>query len=302
MAILPFINLKGGVGKTVTAVAIAECIASWDKSHRVLVIDADHQCSASELLLGERRQRQTEEMGQTLYHLLKDLLEDDFDPAGLDSFVTRKGSNIGGGMANLSVLPSSIMIEDIETNIAKAKSKYAGRDFQSVWTQQIKQVRSWLSKHYDYVIIDCPPSLNKHVRFLLRASDAFVVPCVPDRLSARGAKYLMRRLKNYGIKTPGLGTLWTLYRDQSDVHKKIVSMGIARHEQLRDLPSPLETIIPMATPIGRACEEDKPASQITFVKKYSSPFAQVFREATSELMARAAKLPLPAKKLAVGRA
>lgn len=301
MAILPFINLKGGVGKTVTAVAIAECIAAWDKSHRVLVIDADHQCSASELLLGEKRQRLTEDMGQTLYHLLKDLLEDDFDPAGLDSFVTRKGSNIGGGMANLSVLPSSIMIEDIETNIAKGKSKYAD-SFQDVWTQRMKQVRSWLSKHYDYVIIDCPPSLNKHVRFLLRASDAFVVPCVPDRLSARGAKYLMRRLKNYGIKTPGLGTLWTLYREQSDVHKKVVAMGIKRHEQLRDLPSPFETIIPMATSIGRACEEDNPAVQTTFGKKYSAAFAQVFREATSELMARAAKLPQAIKAVSVVRA
>jgi len=45
------LNLKGGVAKTTNTVAIAECLA--DQGKKVLVIDADHQCTASELLLGE---------------------------------------------------------------------------------------------------------------------------------------------------------------------------------------------------------------------------------------------------------
>ena len=48
MPIIMFSNLKGGVAKTTNAVAVAECLA-W-RGHKTLVIDADHQCTASELL------------------------------------------------------------------------------------------------------------------------------------------------------------------------------------------------------------------------------------------------------------
>jgi chromosome partitioning protein len=53
MPIIPVLNLKGGVAKTVTTVALAECFASH--GHRVLLVDADHQCMAGELALGESR-------------------------------------------------------------------------------------------------------------------------------------------------------------------------------------------------------------------------------------------------------
>ncbi len=53
MSIILMLNMKGGVAKTTNAVAIAECLA--DQGRKVLVIDADHQCMASELLIGEDR-------------------------------------------------------------------------------------------------------------------------------------------------------------------------------------------------------------------------------------------------------
>jgi chromosome partitioning protein len=296
MPVIPFINLKGGVGKTVTAVAIAEAMATLDKNLRILVIDADHQCSAGELLLGQERQGAVEKKGLTLYALLKRLLEDDFDPVSLDSFVTRKGSNIAGGLPNLSVLPCSIMIEDIETNIAKGRKKYLSPDdFNTMWGRRASQVHGWLTRCYDFVIIDCPPSLNKHVRFLMRASDSYVIPCVPDRLSIRGAKYLIQRLSNIGIKTPGLGTLWTLYRQASDVHRTVVDAAARGHEQLRFLPQPFEVSVPVAAAVSRACEEQGSECFSSLADKYESSFASKFRALASELIARSEKISLKAK-------
>lgn len=296
MPVIPFINLKGGVGKTVTAVAVAEAMASLDKNLRILVIDADHQCSAGELLLGQDRQAAVEKKGLTLYAFLKRLLEDDFDPAGLESFVTRKASNITGGLPNLSVLPCSIMIEDIETNIAKGRKTYLSPDdFNAMWGRRASQVHGWLTRCYDYVIIDCPPSLNKHVRFLMRAADSYVIPCVPDRLSIRGAKYLIQRLSNVGIKTPGLGTLWTLYRQASDVHRKVVSAATRGHEQLRFLPQPFEVTVPVAAAVSRACEERESRAFSSLADKYESSFASKFRALASEIIARSEKMVPKAK-------
>jgi chromosome partitioning protein len=297
MPIIPFINLKGGVGKTVSAVAIAEAMATLDKTLRVLVIDADHQCSAGELLLGQDRHAAVEKKGLTLYALLKRLLDDDFDAGSLDSFVTRKGSNIAGGLPNLSVLPCSIMIEDIETNIARGRKKFlTPDDFNKMWGKRAHQVHGWLSRCYDFVIIDCPPSLNKHVRFLMRASDAYVIPCVPDRLSIRGAKYLIQRLANVGIKTPGLGTLWSLYRQASDVHRDFVAAAARGHEQLRFLPKPLETPVPVAAAVSRACEEQSPNGFQSLADKYESSFAAKFRALASEIMARTEKMGVKVTK------
>ncbi len=53
MSIMLFVNLKGGVAKTANAVAVAECLA--ESGYRTLLIDADHQCMAGELLIGEER-------------------------------------------------------------------------------------------------------------------------------------------------------------------------------------------------------------------------------------------------------
>jgi chromosome partitioning protein len=78
VSILLFINLKGGVAKTTNAVAVAECLA--EAGHRVLLIDADHQCMAGELLLGESRMLNCERRHHTLHDLLASMLEDEAGP------------------------------------------------------------------------------------------------------------------------------------------------------------------------------------------------------------------------------
>src|SRR5215475_9034883 len=86
MSIVMLINLKGGVAKTTSAVAIAECLAS--EGHRTLLIDADHQCMSGELLLGEDRQLRCERTGRSLHDLLAAMLDPEFKAAQFDYFVT----------------------------------------------------------------------------------------------------------------------------------------------------------------------------------------------------------------------
>jgi hypothetical protein len=149
--------------------------------------------------------------------------DDEFEPAIFSKFVTSKASNIDGGLETLSVLPCSIRIDDIMTNVAKAKQGFKTNDeFQRLWGRRREQMKSWLNRNYDFVLIDCPPSLAPQVRFVLTIADSFIVPTVPDRLSVRGSKYLMSRLSTLGFKVKGLGTLWSLYREQNNMHKSIV--------------------------------------------------------------------------------
>src|SRR6266511_1140557 len=126
VSILLFVNLKGGVAKTINAVAVAECLA--DSGYRTLLIDADHQCMSGELLLGESRLLKCEGKKITLHDMLAAMLDDEFKPAQLPYYGTENASDIGGGLPNLSVIPCSIRIDDFSTNMAKARRGHNSKD------------------------------------------------------------------------------------------------------------------------------------------------------------------------------
>lgn len=284
MSIIMFINLKGGVAKTTSAVAIAECLAS--QGHRTLLIDADHQCMAGELLLGETGQAAAERKKATLYDLMADMLDEDFVPTSFPGYVTRRASDIGCGLEKLSVLPCSIRMDDFISNMAKARRGYRTTDeFVGALSTRKKQMRKWLSRDYDFTIVDCPPSLAVQVKILLGVADSYIVPCVPDRLSVRGSLFLLNRIKSRGFKITGMGTLWSLYRQQNAMHRKFVEAAQERVAPFDQLPEPFETEIPNATKIAESTEPGRKPKD--YRHKYSPEFAKKFEAVCDEIVGRA---------------
>ncbi|HLY32172.1 MAG TPA: ParA family protein, partial [Ktedonobacterales bacterium] len=90
------INLKGGVGKTTLTLALAHYLAG-EHSKRVLVIDLDPQTNATIALVTERRWRERDQSGQTLYQLFKDQLDGTQNFNTHESILTRV-SNVSGGI------------------------------------------------------------------------------------------------------------------------------------------------------------------------------------------------------------
>lgn len=283
MSILLFVNLKGGVAKTTNAVAVAECLA--DLGYRTLLIDADHQCMSGELLLGESRLLHCERRKITLHDLLASMLDDEFAPEQFPAYVVPKASDIGDGLDKLSVMPCSIRIDDFQTNMAKARHGYKSTDeFQAIFQRRRVMLRRWLKSNYDFTIVDCPPSIPLQVRIFLTVADGYVVPAIPDRLSVRGSLWLQDRIRRLGVKIEGLGTLWSLYREQNAMHRKVVEAATKGIEPYRQLPRPFGTVIPNAAAIAMASEPDrKPRS---FSAKYTPSFAGLYRDLTGEIVQR----------------
>jgi chromosome partitioning protein len=287
MPILLFLNIKGGVAKTTSVVGVSESLAAL--GHRVLVIDADHQCASSELLLGERRFLGLDHRQSTLHDLLASLLDPEFVPEVLPAFVAKGASNVEEVQPRLSVIPCSFRINDFATNMAKAKRGFHTNDeFQGLWNRRRGVLRTFLTQNFDYTIVDCPPSLAPQVKFLLRVADSYVIPCIPDRISLRGALYLQDRLDKDGFHKDAMGTLWTLYRKQNERHDLVVRM-VAKHDggsgRLSRLPKPFRTVIPNATAIVRALESDEKVPNLR--AKYTQEFAGVFAAVAREIIARA---------------
>jgi chromosome partitioning protein len=226
MSVVLFLNLKGGVAKTTTTVAVAETLAAV--KHRVLVIDTDHQCAAGELLLGAERLLHADQRRKTLHDLLAAMLREDFSPDAFDRYVEWGASNINGGFPHLGVLPCSLRMEDFSANRVRALENYdSTEEFNAVLRRHEAMLYRWLHNSFDYVLVDCPPTIPFQVKTLLKVADAYLVPSVPDMLSVRGSHHLIERIRRLGItKAKPIGMLWTLYREGNPVHKRTVARSL----------------------------------------------------------------------------
>ena len=254
MPMVMLLNLKGGVAKTTNAVSIAECFALLGK--KTLLIDADHQSMASELLLGESRLLQAETQKQTLHDLLAQMLTEDFTVQSIPKYVLANASLIKQVQRNLDCIPCSPRIDEFSTNMAKAKKGYQSND---EFLQQLNRLRKvftiWCNRNYDITIIDCPPSFSLQVQFLLGSADYYIVPCIPDRLSVRGSLYLLSRMKKRGYtRIKCLGTLWSIVRVQVTMHKQIMQMVYNQRGEYANMPKPFKTSIPNMAAISDAMD------------------------------------------------
>lgn len=287
------LNLKGGVAKTTSVVAIAEALAEDGRS--VLVLDADHQCMASELLIGADRLERCDRNHRTLHDLLSAMLSPDFDPDNFRRYVVKNGSNIGEGYPNLDVLPCSIRIDDFQTNVARARRGFHdATEFAQLLRRSMTALHRYLVAKYEFVLIDCPPSIPVQVRQFLRIADAFIIPCVPDTLSVRGALWLMERLRRMNVtRIQPMGTLWSLYRSQAVLHREVIQRTESGEMPYAQLPEPFVTIIPNAASVAAAMDpfiEERPS---TFRQKYGTQAARLYGQVADEVVARCGRLGQP---------
>lgn len=144
--IISIVNQKGGVGKTTTTVNLGAALATYDK--KTLIVDFDQQANAT-LGLGINRE-----------DIFFDVV-DFFTNIGL----LRKAI-IKTDAENLDLIPSSIRLSEIE------ESLYQLNDKEYLLSKKLNMIKD----EYDYILIDCPPSLGLLVDNALYSSDSVIIP------------------------------------------------------------------------------------------------------------------------------
>ena len=276
--VISTINLKGGVGKTTTTVAIAEML-SGEFRKRVLLVDLDPQTNATTMLIGDERWGELNKKGRTLAKLFSDaLLEPEKRSFDLQTTLIRKVSRVDA-VRSLSLLPSSLDMIDTQDELGSMSS---GRFYAESPTDILRRAITPILGEFDVVLIDCPPNLGIVTLNGLRMSQAYIIPTIPDILSTYGIPQIVGRVHNFSetIAQPiePLGILVAKYRTQSAVHRSQLRVLQERGD------APLfKTRIPEGNVFADAAS---PQRVSTLRQKWGTEGFEAYRSLAAEILER----------------
>ena len=278
--VISTINLKGGVGKTQTTIAVSEMLAA-NYGKKVLIIDLDPQTNATVSLMDESKWLNMDKKGNTIFQLFSDKVYGT-ELFNLEASIVKNVSNVNSGIKNLDLLPSSLRLIDIQDKLPLvSNSGY----FVKTPITVLKESLSKVIENYDYVMIDCPPNLGLITLSGIYISDYYLIPTVPDILSTYGIPQILARIdafkKDAGIAIKPLGIIISMYRSNNRLHDSIIE-SLKYRERKGDYPRILTPYIPLSVRVSEAAEYQTEVS--TLGQKYGYDLTEKYNNLVKEIM------------------
>lgn len=167
--VIAITNQKGGVGKTTTTLNLGVALAS--EGHRVLLVDADPQGSLTTSL----GIKDLDGLNSSIANVMEAAITG--TPFPKDFGILQHGEGV-------SFMPANNELAAMEMNLFNAKNRESA----------LKSSLTAVKKDYDYILIDCSPSLGMMTINALTAADSVLIPSTPDFLSTKGMNLLLQSI------------------------------------------------------------------------------------------------------------
>ena len=225
--VIAIANQKGGVGKTTTSINLSASLSS--KGKKVLVIDADPQGNTTSGFGVEKN-----DLENTIYELML-------------SECSIKECILNNVIPDVSIIPSNV-------NLAAAEIELIGIDRKEFI---LKREVEWIKESYDYIIIDCPPSLGQLSINAFTASDSILIPVQSEYYAMEGLSQLIHTINLVKERlNPDLemeGVVFTMYDSRTNLSSQVVE-NVKDHLKQRVF----STMIPRNIRLAEAPSHGKP--------------------------------------------
>lgn len=254
--VIALCNQKGGVGKTTTCLNLGVGLAN--KGNKVLLIDADAQASLT-ISLGYQN---PDDMDTTLYNVMQMTMNEKSVPDGYAIIPSNEG---------VDLLPANIDLANLEVQLISAMSR------EMILRGYINSIR----RNYDYILIDCMPSLGMITMNALVAADSVIIPAQPHFLSIKGLETLLstivkvKRHLNTPLKIEGI--IMTMVDRRTNFAKEIISTMRERFNQSIKV---FEAEIPLSVKAVETTAEGKSI----FLHDKNGKVAQAYQALTKEVL------------------
>ncbi|MBC2579412.1 ParA family protein [Clostridium sp. DJ247] len=252
--VIAIVNQKGGVAKTVTALNLGYALSEMRK--KVLLIDFDPQSSLT-VCFGYDN---TDNINTTIYNLMALAIEEKNLPEK-DEYILSVG--------NIDLIPCNLELSAIEIALVNVMSREL----------VLKSIVDEIKEAYDYVIIDCSPSLGMLTINALAACDSVIIPVTPQYLSAKGLELLLRNIirvkKRINPKIEVDGILLTMYAERMKLSKEVLSII---QEAYGNSVNIFNSKIPTSVKVGEANMKSKSTIEYDPKNKVSIAYEEFARE------------------------